>query len=593
MTNLKRGSAPPLNTSLRLESDPDTLRKQVAELFTTSDVADLLEVTQDRLVWHIWKRPPGARYHHFKVKKRRGGFREIAAPKPGLKLLQRKMKQVLDAMYEPRKSVHGFVRDRSIVTNAKRHVGCEHVINIDIEDFFPSITFPRVRGMLLKWPCRLPPEAATAVAQVCFAGHEGLPQGAPTSPVIANMMCLHMDKHFAALARKHGYMYTRYSDDITLSTTRRRPVPPALINAAQGETTIGPAVREILDRHWFKVNPAKVKVRCRHERQEVTGLVTNERVNVPRRFVRQLRAILHDCDKNGFEVAQARFRGEYDTKHRRPGLQPTLIDVLIGRLSFLAMVRGRDDALVHKLIRRARALHPAFKRALLTEDAVLVLERSDEAFMRDGDASQGSGFLVADVGLVTASHVMCDEKGKVLSDMHAMRWDLLDERMMMSLLLNDPTHDFAVLDIDAPHLPRYKAGNSDAVRVGDTLVLRGFPHWAPGNPPSVTTVEVTGLAPKLDSPRIFVSVPVHKGNSGGVALNAKGEAVGIVVTGDGTRKARHPNGLVPIRTVLAELRAHHEREDAERARIAALAATVVTATPAKPRATRRGKKHKS
>lgn len=556
----------------RLAASPETLKEQFKQLETTSDVAAMLGVTHARLVWHIWRRPQALRYKRFKVKKRGGGFREIAAPSRGLKILQHKMKQVLDAVHEPRNSVHGFVRGKSVRSNADEHVGRAWVLNLDIQDFFPTITFPRIRGMLMAWPYKMQREAATAVAAVCFAGSEGLPQGAPTSPVLANMLASYMDKEFTALAHKYRCTYTRYSDDITFSPPRPRSLPAALAVSKGGAVTLGRAVEDILTKHGFTANPDKVRLRTAHERQEVTGLVVNERVNVPRTFVREVRAMLHACEQHGIDEAEREFHEKYDNKHRPSGEPVSFIDVLNGKLNYLAMVRGRSDDLLIRLVRRARKIDPRLTRIVVPSDAVLVLDRDEDAVMADGNVAQGSAFLVEGLGLVTASHVICDEEHNPLSAMFALRWNAPTGRIPIRLVLNVPKYDIAVLEANTKSLRGFKVGNSSTVTVGDKLTIYGYPHWFPGNEPTQTEATVTVITTDADQPRIAIDAAIHKGNSGGVAVNARGEAVGVAVTGDSSPKARYPNALVPIEVVVQEMRKHRE----------ALAAADATRAPETP-----------
>src|SRR5207253_3206344 len=153
-------------------------------------------------------------FRSFEVRKRAGGARTIAAPRGALRLLQVKLLNILSEVFDPRESVHGFVRDRSIVTNADRHKGRPVLLNVDLQDFFPSINFGRVRGVFMAKPYSLPPNVATVLAQLCCLANQ-LPQGAPTSPIIANMVCARLDGQLQRLAKATDATYTRYADDIT------------------------------------------------------------------------------------------------------------------------------------------------------------------------------------------------------------------------------------------------------------------------------------------------------------------------------------------------------------------------------------------
>ncbi len=201
----------PPSASKSLPGKPDELRRAFAALKQRRDVARLLDVPYFQFEWLLRRSPPQHRYDRMQVKKRRGDSRSARAG-DSLHIMQQKLLQVLSEVYQPRACVHGFVRNRSIVSNAARHVGRTWVLNVDLKDFFPTIHFGRVRGMFMRPPYRVPEEAATALAQVCCHANQ-LPQGAPTSPLVANMVCARLDGDLLSLAKAHRVTYTRFADE--------------------------------------------------------------------------------------------------------------------------------------------------------------------------------------------------------------------------------------------------------------------------------------------------------------------------------------------------------------------------------------------
>lgn len=336
-----------MSDSLCLSSPPTELRERFFALATARDVADLLEVRYDRLVWHLYSSDPERRYVTFEVPKRSGGSREIRAPGTALKLLQRKLNQVLQAVYEPRDSVHGFVPERSVRTNAGAHTRRRYVFNVDLEDFFPSVNFGRVRGLLMAEPYSRPAEVATVLAQIACHDNQ-LPQGAPTSPVLANMVCWGMDTALQRLAQRCRATYTRYADDLTFSTNRR-DFPPELAIVEEAGVQIGTELASILAASGFRPNARKVRLQTPEFRQEVTGLTVNVFPNVQRRYVRQIRAMLHAWRKFGLAAAEAEYRKKYAHRHRGPGRgAPSYRAVVEGKLAYLAMVRGEANPIYQK-----------------------------------------------------------------------------------------------------------------------------------------------------------------------------------------------------------------------------------------------------
>tara|TARA_B100000700_G_scaffold262585_2_gene299224 strand:+ start:2983 stop:3744 length:762 start_codon:yes stop_codon:yes gene_type:complete len=202
--------------------------------------------------------------------------RWIEAPSHELKELQRDILDKLLYKLEPTEFSHGFLPDRSIVSNAQAHVGREWVVTADIKDFFPSITSAQVTTVLAE--LHLSPERQHIITELVTRKGR-LPQGAPTSPHLSNLVVRGLDRELGSL----GWTYTRYADDLTFSGDG--DTQDLLFKATQ-------RVR----RHGFKLAPKKTRVMPRHQRQVVTGLTVNEKVSVPKPLRRKLRAMIHNID---------------------------------------------------------------------------------------------------------------------------------------------------------------------------------------------------------------------------------------------------------------------------------------------------------
>jgi hypothetical protein len=332
-----------------------------------NDVAALLKTTAKQLRFLLYVRPEHARYTNFTIKKRRGGRRLLKAPKDELKAIQRRLADFLQDRVDMRKPAHGFVRERSIVTNAILHVHHRVVFNIDLKDFFPTINFGRVRGLFMADPFKATPAIATILAQICC--HEGsLPQGAPTSPVVSNLICSRLDAQLQRLAREHSCVYTRYADDITFS--KRKGGFPAEVATADISNEIGPgkALREIITSNGFLIHPDKVRIFRNTDRQTVTGLTVNSRVNVPRKFIRDVRAIICDWRKRGLPAAEATHHEKFYRRPSKLGGPPPLPRILEGKLNFLKMVRGLDDQVRRNLQRQLANVWPEYLSTMVKEN---------------------------------------------------------------------------------------------------------------------------------------------------------------------------------------------------------------------------------
>lgn len=502
-------------------------------------MAKLLDVPYGTLIYHVYRMPPAQRYRTFEIQKASGGTRTIVAPATALKILQSKLNQVFQAVYSPRACVHGFVRNRNVRTNADAHCGQRWILNLDLEAFFPSISFPRVRGLLMAKPYELPERVATILAQMCcFEGC--LPQGAPTSPVVANMICAKMDTQLMRLAQNNRSIYTRYADDITFSTSRRNFSRSIAVEVSMGQPQLGSDLRKVLEENWFAVNERKTRLSNAYGRQEVTGLTMNRFPNVQRKYVRQVRSMLHAWKRYGYDQAEAHFHQRYDKKHRAPGGElPSFRSVVKGKLHYLAMVKSRADGVYAGLVKKARKVEKTFNQMPIAEDALWVIECTPADILQATSIYQGTGFFLKGFGLISCQHVLSN-------DSQIFRSDSSDNRYRVEQFCASPVHDLAVLKTDAECIYELSSGDPEQLREGDAVFVLGFPAWSPGQTVHVTPATVTGFKQLNGVRRIALSARIVRGNSGGPVVNAAGLVIGVAVTGSDDDHPSVENGVIPI-----------------------------------------------
>lgn len=278
------------------------------------------------------------RYANFEIPKKIGGKRTITAPDKFLKKIQRRIDLILRLLFVPKSAAHGFLANRSIVSNAKIHVGKKYVLNIDLKDFFPSVHFGRIRAVLQLYPFRLKPEFAHVVANLCCYESK-LPQGAPTSPIITNIVCQKLDYKLVQLAKETHCFFTRYADDITFSCDK-----------ARFDEEFLKKLDEIVKAEGFAINEKKTRIQKRAVRQEVTGVTVNQKLNLQPNYIRNIRAMLHNWEKYGYETANAKFAKFYlkEKGFLRNKMIPPLESVVCGKIMFLGMVRGKEDSIYLK-----------------------------------------------------------------------------------------------------------------------------------------------------------------------------------------------------------------------------------------------------
>jgi len=384
-------------------------------------------------------------YKTFEIKKKSGGSRTINAPTKGLKALQKTLNVILQCVFQPHKAATGFVWGKSVVDNARVHVGNNYVLNIDLKDFFSSIDQARVWACLKLKPFNLTSDKldisqlntgvrkivteyatviyykvengkfkiiqdkegnykkslelfngdqtaffedlkkyifsdseekilhtlfdnrltlANIITGLCCTSIEVdrlnddltwsvvtknvLPQGAPTSPVLSNVICQRLDYMLTGLAKRFGLRYSRYADDITFSSMHN-------VYIKDGEFMR--ELRRIITSQNFHIKESKSRLQKTGYRKEVTGLLVNEKVNVPKRYIKQLRMWLYYWEQYGYSKAKASFFMDY-SKDKEINVKdvPDFMNLLRGKLDYLKMVKGANDSTFKKLNNRFNLL---------------------------------------------------------------------------------------------------------------------------------------------------------------------------------------------------------------------------------------------
>ena len=293
------------------------------------------------------------RYFTFIIKKKSGGERIINAPCEELKEVLQCFNYILQVLFTPHAKAMGFVRERSVVSNAQLHTNKNYVYNIDLKDFFHSFGRQWVKWALMQEPFNLSGEReplAFWLASLCTHSLEidgstkiVLPQGAPTSPTLTNILCYPLDKKLNGLAKRFGATYSRYADDITFSSNK---------SIFKNEVFLKELDR-IVKSQKLIINEKKTRLQKKEYRQEVTGLVVNEKVNTYRRYVKQIRMWLYYIEKYGMVKAEALFRRDYiKEKGHIKWKENPMKNVLQGKLLYLKMVKGAEDTTYLKLVQR-------------------------------------------------------------------------------------------------------------------------------------------------------------------------------------------------------------------------------------------------
>lgn len=332
---------------------------------TIKDIAQLLGYKTKTLSYILYILPKkGNFYTDFEVPKKMGGVRRIQAPNKKLKQLQSNLYILLSecikeiAEEEPRylHASHGFLNDKTIITNAKKHKRKRYVFNIDIENFFGTINFGRVRAFFIHDKrFQLNQDVATIIAQIaCY--ENALPQGSPCSPIISNLIGNIIDLRLISLAKKYRCTYTRYADDITFSTNQKE-FPPSIARK-DGETwEVGGKLDREIKKTGFDINKKKTRMSFNNSQQMVTGIVVNKKVNFSQKYYRELRAQCHHLFKNGhFYINNVELKN---------------INILQGKLAHLYFIQNSNNIKKNKERTVDAGLNKLYKKFLFYKNFIV------------------------------------------------------------------------------------------------------------------------------------------------------------------------------------------------------------------------------
>jgi len=333
---------------------PTTESKELFNnLEDANDLATFFEIPKPQLIYILYheKKP---HYQAFTIPKKTGGTRNIHKPIGSIDILQSKLLPFLYNKYRVKKAAHGFIKEKSVLTNAQMHLKKKYILNIDLKDFFGSINFGRVYGLFMSEPFKIGQPAAAMLAQLCCY-EDKLPQGAKTSPILSNFIASSLDKKLVDFAKANHCTYTRYADDITLSSTKKFSSKVLLfekdVEPTSNEFVLSDVLKYVIESSGFSINYKKVRLQIKSVRQEVTGIIVNDFPNVKRTFIRQIRAMIYSWESDGLESAAKKHLEHKSKKNDISTIKDPkkyFINVVVGKLAYLKMIRGHNDIILSK-----------------------------------------------------------------------------------------------------------------------------------------------------------------------------------------------------------------------------------------------------
>ncbi|MEZ0153382.1 MAG: reverse transcriptase domain-containing protein [Candidatus Reddybacter sp.] len=516
----------------------------ITPLITPNELAGFLGTSLSKLTYVVYVQGVLAFYETFEIPKKNGGTRVINAPKRQLKSIQSRLKILLEKLYKPHPAAAAFIEGRGIVYNASKHVKRAAVFNIDLKGFYDQIHFGRVRGLLMAKPYSLRKDTAQLIAHICCVGGV-LPQGAPTSPVISNMISRRLDKELSYLAKNNRAQYSRYADDITFSfITLRDNSIYATINGVEPHQTLV----NIINENGFSINEEKTRLQTFKERQVVTGLKVNQKINVDRRFIRTTRAMIFSLN-SGVDAANEKYKEKFKADVGRVQF------VTYGRLNYIGMVKGRESSTYQSLAAKFNALDlnlkvttapektnaklesqlhfSSYKEKSRLEKCIWVVSFEGMTELGDGELIQGSAFMIKGNRLVTASHIFKKAGNPAICIVYRIKEQ--NKKYKANVVSQCGSSDIAELEIQDESLPSLNYLNFAPdlePKTGYKLSITGFPQLELGHD-SVSIIPCT-ITNTLNISTLRygeVDALISAGNSGGPVVNAYMQIVGMAVRG--------------------------------------------------------------
>lgn len=517
-----------------------------------SDLSNVLSIPEGTLIYYSNYNSPQNAYKEKEIRKKNGGTRIIYAPNKQLKLIQKRIAEILNELYTPKFITHGYTKGRSIVSNATVHKNKACVLNIDLKDFFDTIHIGRVIGLFKSKPFCFNADIANKLAYlVCYKRR--LPQGAPTSPIISNFICRRLDNDLIKLTSKYKIVCTRYCDDITISTDFNS-LPPSILTYQDNHYFIGAELESVIRGNDFLLNYDKLRCQLKRNRQTVTGLVVNKKVNIQKSKYRHFRAIMHSVEKNGLkETAE---RNDLFNKDGEGDIE-TFKRFLRGTIEYYKMVLSPSSNKYQRFAHQYNTfvekdklkVPPSFDD--LQNTAVYMIE--DHGFI-----NQGTAFYVQGVGFVTCLHNVYN-----LSELDAKK---LNEELDGFVVLYLPTqpdkkykakcvaasteYDLIVLEIEEnPKLGYEINTNPNYARNVETFATIGYPSSS--SPHVNKNARITYKEERNEMILYCISETIYCGDSGGPVLDKNNHVVGYIDRGNKKgEKEEEYNAFCPITHLL-------------------------------------------
>ena len=494
------------------------------------DLNEYLGINTTRLKKIMYCASKGYLYVNFELKKKNGKFRKINSPVKELKEIQYKIYDYLKTLYCATKSSYGFEIGKNNILNAEKHKKHKYVLNIDLKDMFSQITANRIKGMLKSGPYNLDEGVARAISIItCYKGL--LPQGAPTSPIISNMLLKMLDTKLIKYSEENNLYYTRYADDLSFSANR--DFSKIVFNNYPESFDIKEELKSIFNESNFVINNEKTKYYTYYKRQEVTGIVVNKKLNIAKEKMKEMRLLLYLCKKFSIlSTAKRYFEKNKKNYFNDKEIENKFAQVLFGKINYFVNVKGELDRIGIKFREQYNEIFS--EKSKFNMDSLNTKKNNilNNIVIIETENVTGTGFLLKKVGLITAHHVVYDSSGNFMQDIKVL---YKNNKIVISesdVLYKNGSFDYVI--IKKTEFNDVSVGFDYKInfQLGDKVIYAGYPDYSEGDDVYIADANVTSLKKKTVVGYVsLVDNDIFHGMSGGPVLNETMEVIGYILVG--------------------------------------------------------------
>lgn len=517
-------------------------------------------------------------YKETEIPKKNGNTRKIYIPNNKLLKIQKRLKVILNNSFRPHKNAMGFIKNKSILDNASFHVNKKYILNIDLENFFENISSGRVYTIFNKYFKITNKSVCFFLTRLCCHPENFLPQGAPTSPTISNIISKNFDKQMTNLTKmtKITIQYSRYADDITFSSNYL--FPKAFLNVTGSSYEVGKSVQSIIDKNGFKINESKIRYQKSNQHQEVTGIVVNEKLNINRKYIRNIRAMLHSIKMDCMNLDKP--VEKFNRLNNRSIDINGLFKIIRGKIEYVKMIKGNNDKVYQKLAVNFNDVYDLVnemneltgKSEIKSVNKINVYSEYYTFLVPDGEIyydnlesmayGQGTAFLLKNYGIISNYHVfehlieLYEESDAILfanrSRLSTFNSNIIINSDYPKKILNMKNNqkpkiihtklikyskekDLILLEPLNLDYRNYGYSLSDkSIKVGEPVKLIGYPNFKEGNDVRIVNCNVVSVNESKNN--FEIDSVIFSGNSGGPILNIDNEVIGVASEGRGNHE---------------------------------------------------------